>query len=352
MKKVLITALLMCAAVSCSQWNVVDLRSRQYSFIEKGEGAGKVMFRTDDYGLQELTTSVWINNNRILLADNVLKRVQILDSDGDVDLVIGSLDGIDTKNVPSESFKFDFIGSLTSDDDGNIFVQNRISQGRRDAYGGGAMDLSPSYIMAFNKKGDLQYTLGQKGTPDIPFYQIESLEVDGEGRLFVVSRQTEGWSVFRFSGKKRDFHANLGSLRFDEKDGDDEYRGKIETVKLMEEGDKFLISVAYYQDLRLIYRKVFEYDITRNNIGKELMNIPDPRNVLFSVINDRLLCFWNIDGSDIRLMFCGMDGAVMKNVRLGIDMKNPLYSTLMTDRSGNLYTTSLTKRGMQILRWE
>ncbi|MBN1534753.1 MAG: hypothetical protein JXA20_18930 [Spirochaetes bacterium] len=336
---------------SCSQWNVVDLRSRQYAFIGNGEGEGKVMLRTDDYGMQGLTMNLTVVNDRICVADNVLKRIQVMDNDGDVELIVGAIDKIDTKRVHGVNFKFDFIGAITMDDEGNLFVQNRLSQGRGDA-GSDELDLSPSYILAFNKHGDLQYTLGQKGAPDLPFYQIESLDVDREGRLFVVSRQVEGWSVFRFAGKKRDFHANLGALRFVEKDGDDEYRGKVETVKLMDNSERFILSVAYYQDLRLIYRKVFDYNIERNELGKGLMNIPDPRNVLFSVVNDRLVCFWNIEGSDIRLMYCNMEGTVMKNVQLAIDMKNPLYTKLISNRSGGLYSYSITKRGVQILQWE
>ena len=33
-------------------------------------------------------------------------------------------------------------------------------------------DFAPSYILVFNKDGELQYTLGQRGTPDLPFYYI------------------------------------------------------------------------------------------------------------------------------------------------------------------------------------
>jgi hypothetical protein len=351
MKRGYILIIMVLLTGSCSQWNVVDLRSRQYAFIGSGEGEGKVMVQTDDYGLQGLTLNLTVVNDRICIADNVQKRIQVMDNDGDVELVVGALDKIDKKKVGRVNFKFDFIGAITMDEDGNLFAQNRISQGRNDA-GNNELDMSPSYILAFNKNGDLQYTLGQKGAPDLPFYQIESLDVDREGRLFVMSRQVDGWSVFRYVGKKRDFHANLGALRFIEKDGDEEYRGKIETVKLMDNSEHFLLSVAYYKDLRLIYRKVYDYNIVRNELGKELMNIPDPRNVLFSVVNDRLVCFWNIEGSDVRLMYCNMEGTVMKNVQLAMDLKNPLYTKLISNRSGGLYTYSITKRGVQILQWE
>ena len=48
-------------------------------------------------------------------------------------------------------------------------------QGQVKPQRGGGRDgfFSPSYIIVFDEKGKLQYTLGPQGSTDVPFYYIE-----------------------------------------------------------------------------------------------------------------------------------------------------------------------------------
>lgn len=339
---------------SCSQWKVSNLSMKQYAFIPAGEKGGEVKISFDSHALKDLSFGLGIYDNRICLADNRMKRIQIFDRDGAVDLVIGSLKGVDTKKTRGVPFKFGTIGSFTIDGDDNIYVQNRLPMAPRKRWSKEEeMNFSPSYILVFNKKGKLQNTLGTRGTPDIPFYYIDHLFVDEKERLFVISRSFDTWSIYRFKEKKQDFHINLEKLQFTEKDGEEIYSGKIENVKVYQSGETIMISVAYYHERRLKYRKVYDYTIQGKRLQRPIVNIPDPKNVLFNVVDDKHIYFWNLEsGEAARFMICNMEGSIINNVQLKMDNSRYYYSKILSDRSGQFYSFHVNKKGILINEWE
>jgi len=342
------------ALFSCSQWKVSNLSMNPYAFIPAGEKGGEVKLSYDEHALKDLSFGVGIYDGKICIADNNMKRMQVLDKKGSIDLVIGSLRGVDTKKVKGVPFKFGTIGSFTIDHDDTMYVQNRLtSTPRRRWRKEEAMNFSPSYILVFNSDGKLQYTLGTSGTPDIPFYYIDHLTVDDRERLFVISRSFDTWSVYRFAEKKRDFYINLNTLQFNEKEGEDLFKGKIENVKVYRSGEVILISVAYYHDRRLKYRKVYEYTIQGKKLQRPIVNIPDPKNVLFNVVDDKHIYFWNMEESEsARFMICNMDGNIINNVQLTMDNSRFYYSRVLGDISGKFYSYHVSKKGIQIYEWE
>ncbi|MCP4133414.1 MAG: hypothetical protein GY754_20770 [bacterium] len=386
MKKTVLLIIIMAAAAafSCSHWKVTSLKSKEFAFIKNCEKPkpkedpkkkprnkpkpkeekisiecgkpGSVLIKTDDYALKQLSFGVGVFDGKICTVDNILKRVQVLTPDNDVELILGSLKDVDTKDIDAAKFKFSIIGSFTMDDDDNIYIQNRLPQSGSQSYRGSAnsegMNFSPSYILVFNEKGKLQYTLGEKGTPDLPFYYIERLDIDQEGRLFVISRSFETWTVYRFKGKKRDLAINLAKIEFVEKEGEDTFKGKIENVKTYQSGEEILISVAYYHDLRLKYRKVYNYSIENKRIMKTIVNIPDPKNVLFNLVDDKNIYFWNMDSRNVKFMKCDMEGKIIDNIRLEIDDTKNYYSKVIGNKSGLIYSYHVTKKGIKILEWE
>ncbi len=337
----------------CGQWKVTSYKPKLYASLKNGTKAGEVLVKYDEYGLEKLTVNIGIYDGDICTADNALKRLQIIEPDGDVDLVLGNIKDVDKTKSETSRFNFSIIGSFVIDTDENIYVQNRLQrkfQGGR--YGSSEDgDFSPSYILVFNKDGELQYTLGQAGTPDIPFYHIESLDIDSRGRLFVISRSFNSWSIFRFTGKERDFFVNLGKLKFEEKDDDNTYKGRIDNVKIFKSGEKLLISVAFYHELRLKYLKIFEYSIQESSVKRTIMKIPDPKNVLFNVVNDRQIYFWNISDGDVRLIISNMEGDIINNINLKMEKKKYFYSKVLGNKSGDLYSFHVHRNGVDILEW-
>ncbi len=354
----IVILLIFSTILSCGQWKVSSLKSKQFSFIKNGAKPGNVKINIDEYALENLSFNVGIFYDNVCISDNLLKRVQILNPDGDVKLIIGSVHDIDAEKIKAVNFNFNTIGSFVMDMDDNIYIQNRFPQSqnsiKKNAGGKDSEEInfSPSYILVFNSKGELQYTLGQRGTPDIPFYYIERLNVDERGRLFVISRSFNTWSVFRFDNRKRDFYIDLGKIEFQEQEGKDIFKGRIENVKMYRSGEKLLISVAYYHGLRLKYRKVYEYSITRKKISRVIVNIPDPRNVLFNIVDDKLIYFWDIDEKEIKFMICSMEGNIINNIYLNINNKKTYYSKIISDESGEIYSYHVTKDGIKILEWE
>ncbi len=358
MRKFLVISLFTVMMLSCRQWRVSSLKNKEFSFIKNGEKIGSIKINTDEYALENLSFKLGIYNGNICTADNNLKRVQVIEPGGNVKLIIGQVKDIDEKNINLAYFNFNIIGTFTMDKDDNIYVQNRfqtrVSKFTKKNSNGADEDInfSPSYILVFNEEGKLQYTIGQEGTPDIPFYYIEKLEIDERGRLFVISRSFNSWTLFRFENGKRDFYADLSKIEFKEKEGNDEYGGKIENIKMFKDGEKLLLSVAYYHGIRLKYRKIYEYSISKKNISRMIVNIPDPKNVLFNIFDDKHIYFWDMEGKEIRFMICNMEGNVINNIVLDINQSKKYYMKIISDDTGGIYSYHVMKKGIKIFEWE
>jgi 3-isopropylmalate dehydratase small subunit len=283
---------------------------------------------------------------RIFYRNAINTGLAIIEFDGDIS------EG-DTLEV---DFDNGVLKNLTKKTEGKFaafppFLQNIINKALARAESPSGSNFFPSYVLVFDRRGMLQYTLGQSGATANPFYHIESLDVDSNGRLLVISRTFDAWSIYGFTGKNRSYHANLGMLDFTEKDGNDVYNGKIENVCFYSTGDRLLISVDYYHNLRLKYRKVFVYSIKDNRIEKTLLNIPDPKNVLFGIVDDKLIYFWNID-RDVRFSIYNHEGNVVSNIKLNIKVGGNYYTRIIGDRRGNIYSYHMSKEGIQILEWK
>lgn len=340
-------------AIACSQWRVTTLTPRKPIHIKNGTYPGQVLVKTDEMGFEDLSAGVWVSDGKIITADNEQQRLQVLDPDGDVELVIGNLKNIDRKKIPSAPFTFRTIGACTMDDQ-LIYVQNRFSQMRGMAKPADAssIDFSPSYILAFNRKGDLQYTLGQKGSPDVPFNHIESLSIDSAGRLVVIAHSFDSWGVYIFKGKKREQYVNLGALSFDERDGAETYKGRIDNVRSYKDGERFLISVAYYHGLRLKYLKIFEYSMEKNGIARTIVQIPDPKNVLFNIMGDKHIYLWNVSSDEIKFIQLDMDGDIVNNLSLELKRRPGAYARIMMDEKGRFFSYHISKDGIEIIQWD
>jgi hypothetical protein len=356
MKKWLILLVFPLVLTDCSFWKATNLNAKRFVFIRNGSKPGNVLIKTDEYGLEDLSMGIAIYNGTICVADNELHRVQVMKSNGDVELVIGSVKNLGTKDIPSENFNFGTIGNIAMDDDDNIYIQNKFSQIResraQSESAGDSIDFSPSYILVFDKRGELQYTLGQKGAPETPFYNIERLSVDSKNRLFVITRSTDSWSVYRFRGKNRDYYLNLNTLEFKDRDDSNVYEGKIDNVKVFGTGETLLISVSYYHGLRLKYIKIFEFSMAANKLEKTIMEIPDPKNVLFDIIDDKYIYLWNVSNDEARFEVANLDGNIINNVYMNMKYRRNYYTRIFLDESGRMYSYQVLKSGIDIMKWE
>ena len=81
-KQIVVLSLIFITLVSCSKWRVSTLKPKKIAFIENGREDGKVAVQIGDSALSELSFGIGVFDDRICSADNVLKRVQIYDSEG------------------------------------------------------------------------------------------------------------------------------------------------------------------------------------------------------------------------------------------------------------------------------
>lgn len=351
MKKILIPALISLISLSgCTQWFVNSLGSKTIASIKSGDGPGQIQIVRDEYSLSDLSFRIEIKKDKIITADNNLKRLQILNGSSTPELIIGSLQSIDKTKYKTVNFNFNVIGSLTMDDDKNLYVQNRLLT-KNAAGDEEGTRFSPSYILVFNENGELQYTMGKTGTPDIPFFYIEKLFVDSDDRLFVLSRTFNTWELFRFNKKKREKYIDFSKFDFTEKEENNTFNGKIENIVILKNGEEVIISVAYYHDVRFKYRKIYEFSLEKDKIVREVTTIQDPKNVLFNIVDDKILYFWNIEGKETKFMLVNMDGNIINNIKLEFDNNN-IFSKIIHDENGTIYSYHIYDDTMKIFEWK
>lgn len=350
-------AVLMCLlfiCLSCGQWKVSTMKSTEVATIQSGREPGRVLLKYDDNGMLELSFVIMMHAGNIYFADNIQKRIQVLDRDGSVYLILGSRGIESDSDIPFSSFKFSSIGYLAIDSEEQIYVQNKLAsrRGVPASSKNSELDFTPSFILVFNKKGDLQYTLGQAGVPNIPFSYIERMDVDSEDRLFVVSRTFNSWDVSRFKGRKRDFYIDLGRIRFKDSEEGELYEGRIEDIIPYASGEAFMVAVAYYSNTRFKYRKLFEFSIKKNKIHKTILNTPDPKNELFAVVDDKHIYLWDMRDRNIRYAIYNFDGNVINNIMLKCNERNTLFSDVLIDEKGEFYTYHVNREKITIFEWK
>jgi hypothetical protein len=343
--------------VTCGQWRVSELAPSNMMTVKAGTDTGKVSinFTEDDY--PDISFTVNVGKDRVFIADNRLKRLQIFDKGGSIK---GLISAKKTDASVSSVFNFGIIGDVDSDSDGRIYVQNRIDSAPSKPVPAVKDDtekiesgINPSFILVFDSSAKLQYTMGQRGSADTPFYRIETISVDSDDRLWVICKGLDTWSVYRFKNKNRDFYTSFGKDTFGtEKEGNIAYNAVIENVLPFHHGNSFLISIAYYSNTRFKYRKIVEYSVPENKISRILAQVPDPRNELFSVMDDKYLLLWDTEEKNLKFAIWDLDGNVVNHHRIKFGKDKSYYTRVFTDDAGKIYSYSVKKNGIDVFEWK
>ncbi|MBN2402354.1 MAG: hypothetical protein JXN64_08125 [Spirochaetes bacterium] len=353
MKKLIIFFLFI-ILFSCGKWKTNKLKSELLCTINAGNSPGNVMLKYDE-DILDVSFRIEVKKNNIYIADNILKRVQVLDKNCELLLLIG-----DKKpDVPEKSlekfskFQFSIIEAIAVDSSGNIYIQNSFSPSQKYNQQNHMREtgISLSYILVFDNKGSLLYTLGRTGSPDIPFTSIESLTVDQNDRLFVITRSYDMWTVYRFTNKRRDLSINFVESDLKEQDGKDSTIGKIEKILIYESGDELLISAGYYNAVNFKYRKIYTYSIKNEKDLETAFIIDDHKNELFNLVDDKHLFLWDIDEQFIKYIVCSLNGEIVTNVSIKFSAINSSFDEILADSSGNFYSYHASKKGVEVLEW-
>lgn len=356
-KVLVIVGLALIMTTSCSQWKLNNLTRKNLLNIPNGTSLGNVSISSKDNVLMKLSMDVTESGGRFYVADNIMNRLQVFDGNGKLELVIGKEKFDHTKNDSGfnrSSFNFGSIGVIAVDSEKNIYVQNSILA--REVGSSVSSDVdpnsNPSYILVFDKKGTLQYTIGQRGKADSPFYYIENLFTDHKDRLFVISRTFDSWSVSRFTRDERDFTTSFNRADFLEKENNKSLNPVIENLKTFNAGDQFVVSVSYYQESRFKYRKIYLYDIDKKEPLKEIMELPDPRNALFDIVDDKYLYLWNMDSRSVKFIIYTLDGDIINNLQIEMQQTGALYEKIKIDDNFEFYTFSIFPERLEVFGWK
>jgi hypothetical protein len=337
--------------ISCSQWRVSELKSKTLLSIPSGSDIKQIYLNFNDSGVLDITFSINASKDRFFIADNKSKRLQIFDMDGSL---VGCIGQKKVDNLPlSAAFSFGIIGSSSSDSENKIYIQNRIDIPPTAKISDQSdVEIAPSYILVFDHTGKLQYSLGQKGPADIPFNFIEKIFIDSSDRLFVITKNYETWGIYRFKSRIRDFFTTLGKENFKESEGGSEYSGVIENIVPFRDGNHFLISVAYYHNTRFKYRKIYNYNLAENAVGKIILKLPDPRNELYTILDDKYVLLWDTEENSLRFAIWDLDGNIVNNLRLRLNSVPSYLNQIFTDENGRFFSYSIKKNSLSIMEWK
>jgi hypothetical protein len=103
--------------------------------------------------------------------------------------------------------------------------------------------------------------------------------------------------------------------------------------------------------VRFKYRKIYEFSLEKDKIVREITSIQDPKNVLFNIVDDKILYFWNIEGKEIKFMLVNMDGNIINNIKLEFDNNN-IFSKIIHDENGVIYSYHIYDDTMKIFEWK
>jgi hypothetical protein len=322
--------------------------------LNTGDSIGNVMLKYDDDDILNISFKIEVINNNIYIADNILKRFQVLDKNCEPVLYIGEKKSgaVEKSTLKYSKFQFSIIEAIAVDSSGNIYIQNSFapSQKYNNQISGKETGFSLSYILVFDQKGNLIYTLGRTGSPDIPFTSIESLAIDKNDRLFVITRSYDTWGVYRFSNRRRDFNINFTDSDFKESDGNGFLNGKIEKILPDQSGDDLMISAGYYKSTDFKYRKIFKNSILKNKNTDTSFTISDPKNELFAIVDDKVY-LWDIDEKLIRYMVYNLKGDIVNNISINFPETTNSFDEILIDNSGNFYSYHTLKKGIEVIEW-
>lgn len=344
--------LILVVFTSCGRWKVTRLKSDELCTVNTGSLANNIMLHFDESQILDVSFNVFINKNNVYLSDNILKKLLVLDKKGELVLSIDSVKKIKSKDDKSSYFNFNVIGNVTVDSENNIYVENIISSTRNQSQDDQNINFTPSYILKFDERGNLLYTLGQTGSADIPFNAVESLYIDKDDRLFVTSRSFDTWSIFCFSKKKKELYVTFSKNDFKENAESAEFTGIIENIKILANGQNLILSVAFYKDLDFKYRKLFEYSLLNKKVIRTLLTIPEPRNELYTVVDDQSIYLWDVDSDKIKFIVFNFNGDILNNYLIEFPETNASYRDIFVDdKTSQFYSYHVNKKGIDILEW-
>ena len=346
MKSRIFSFIVILFSLSCSRWKVSELKQEVYCTIKSSEAGGNVSLKfIENEDILDLSFVLKISDSNIYLGDNNSKTIHVFSSKGEKELSIGPKTALKQASNYS-SFEFTSIGLITDDNDGNIYVQNRLTKTDDST-----KELSPSYVLIFSKDGKLQETLGQEGIANTPFYYIESLFTNENNDLYVVGRTFENWNLSVFKNRKRTF-SKVFDQNFITDPVNTAYKPVIEKIIPFRKSDSVAVSVSYYDGTRFKYRKIFKLDISPDPVLKELTVLPDPRNELFTILDDKYLLFWEMDDNDIRFVIWSFQKNIVNNLKIDFKNQKSYYDEIISDENGKIYSYSVTRDGITISSWE
>lgn len=173
-------------------------------------------------------------------------------------------------------------GEIVRTTGGDLLIDDRIAEVRWE-FDEESNVLLDRIVLRFDEDGSLLSYLGQEGPGGTPFPYIESLHVNSEDEVIVVTRNSNGWRIFWYTEMsdpiyKVDFTKDLIP------GGDEAGSPSIESIYPDNENRTVYLKVDYYKEdeagnIKFNKSMIHAYDLDNEEYT---MSIEIPRNIVKS----------------------------------------------------------------------
>ncbi len=205
----------------CGNNRIAELKKEKLFNISIGNAEEQIGVQKRQNGEFHGPGAVLFRNGFFFIVDSVNQKIMKITTPGDVILIISKGDDnadVETGNVlrtkERKNYNFDTIGQIAVDNENNLYVQNIFIQKEKtqsvidiisldengNEEGADYTESFMSYIVKFDRLGNFQYRIGEKGIDSSPFYYIYKIATDINGDLIVLTADEawENWTYYTY----------------------------------------------------------------------------------------------------------------------------------------------------------
>ena len=103
----------------------------------------------------------------------------------------------------------------------------------------------------------------------------------------------------------------------------------------------------------LLYQPLMGFYTRDNRLGKAILKLPDPRNELLTLLEDRYAILWDVEKGDLRFSIWNLDeNIVINHQRIKKSNVYAFFEKVLVDELGRLYTLIVTDEVVEIKEWK
>ena len=81
------------------------------------------------------------------------------------------------------------------------------------------------------------------------------------------------------------------------------------------------------------------------------MKISEPKNELFTMMDDKLIYLWDVEEKEMRFMIRNLQGNILNNISIKFPKSSRFFEDIQVDERGRFYSYHVSKNKIDIFEW-